>query len=182
MKTIQALPLLFLVLAPFGATAATLEVDQERSRIQVDAKATGHNFTGTLDDYTATVKGDAGSIEPQAFNLTWSFKDLKTEDEKRDKEMLAWLGGGNPKGSFRFTKTWTDSKGAKFVMGTLTIKGVSKTVSLPFTAVKEGDWVTIDGKVAMNYEDFKLPIVRAMALMTVDPHLSVRFHIVGKIK
>ncbi len=182
MKTIQALPLLFLAIAPLSVTAATLEVDQEKSRIQVDAKATGHSFTGTLEDYSATVKGDAGSIDPEAFDLTWSFKDLKTKDEKRDKEMLAWLGGGNPKGSFTFTKTWTTAKGEKYAMGTLTIKGVSKAVSFPFTAVKEGEWVTIDGKVAMNYEDFKLPLIRSMVVMTVDPKLSVRFHVVGKIK
>ena len=34
----------------------------------------------------------------------------------------------------------------------------------------------------MDYQDFKLPIIRAMAVMTVDPKLTVRFHVVGKIK
>ena len=34
----------------------------------------------------------------------------------------------------------------------------------------------------MNYEDFRLPLIRAMVVMTVDPKLTVRFHIVGQIK
>ena len=182
MKLIQAIPLLFLALASPHVSAATLEVNQEKSRIHVDAKATGHNFTGTLEKYTATVEGNTTTIAPDAFNLAWSFKDLNTDDKKRDKEMLAWLGSGNPKGKFDFTKSWVDKKGINHAMGNLTIKGVSKSISFPYTTKKEGDWVTIDGTAKMNYEDFALPIIRAMAVMTVDPKLTVRFHIVGQIK
>jgi polyisoprenoid-binding protein YceI len=182
MKIIQAISLLFLTFAPTLGLAANLEVDQEKSRIQVDAKATGHSFTGTLKKYTVSVEGDSATMEPDAFNLVWSFKDLKTADDKRDKEMIAWLGGGDPKGQFEFKKSWVDEKGNRHAMGNLTIKGVSKTISFPFTSRKDGDWVTIDGKATLNYEDFSLPIIRAMAVMTVDPKLTVRFHIVGQIK
>jgi polyisoprenoid-binding protein YceI len=182
MKIIQAIPLVILTLTSVLVSAETLEVDKDKSRIHIDAKATGHNFTGTLEKYTVTVQGDASTIKPESFNLEWSFKDLKTDDDKRDKEMLAWLGGGNPKGKFEFTKSWVDDEGIEHAMGTLTIKGVAKTISFPFTTKKEDDWVTIDGKVNMNYEDFRLPLIRAMVVMTVDPKLTVRFHIVGQIK
>lgn len=164
------------------AHSATLEVDKGRSRIQVDATATGHNFTGTLKDYTASVSGDAASLKPAGFNLSWNFTDLNTDDVKRDAEMIKWLGGGKPKGSFKFTKSWTDKAGKEQGMGTLTINGVSKAVSFPFTAKKDGEWVTIEGKCSMDYQNFSLPIIRSMAVMTVDPKLVVRFHIVGKVK
>lgn len=162
--------------------AATLEVDKGRSRIQVDAKATGHNFTGTLKDFSASVSGDPASLQPSGFMLEWKFNDLDTDDAKRDKEMIKWLGGGNPKGSFKFIKSWTGKDGTPQAMGVLTINGVSKNVSFPYTAKKDGDWVTVDGKVAMDYQNFSLPIIRAMAVMTVDPKLVVRFHVVGKVK
>lgn len=171
----------FLFAATLGH-AATLDLDKERSRVQVDAKATGHNFTGTLSDYTANVSGDEASLKPSAFTLSWDFTDLKTDDVKRDAEMIKWLGGGTPKGSFKFVKAWTDKSGNEQGMGTLTINGVSKTVSFPFTAKKDGEWVTIDGKVSMDYKNFSLPIIRAMAVMTVEPQLVVRFHVVGKVK
>jgi polyisoprenoid-binding protein YceI len=170
-----------LVMAGF-CQAATLEVDKQRSRIQVNAKATGHNFTGTLKDYKATANGDAASLVPSGFGLSWSFADLDTADAKRDVEMIKWLGGGAPKGSFKFTKSWTDKAGKTNCMGDLTINGVSKTISFPYTAKKEGAWVTIDGKVTMDYQNFKLPVIRAMAVMTVDPKLEVAFHVVGKVK
>lgn len=162
--------------------AATLEVDTTRSRIQVDAKATGHTFAGNLEKYTLTAAGDAATNAPTALRLSWDFNDLKTADDKRDKAMIDWLGGGKPKGSFVFLKSWDEKPEGGKAQGTLTINGVPKVVSFPYTVKKEGDWLTIDGRVSMDYQDFKLPIIRAMALMTVDPKLVIRFHVVGKAK
>ena len=162
--------------------AAGLKVDHERSRIQIDCHATGHDFTATLEQYEATATGSATSLAPESFELKWKFSDLHTGDKKRDHEMIHWLEDASPKGSFRFTKSWTDDKGGLHAMGKLTVHGVSKDIAFPYTVKKEGEWVTIDGKAVMNYKDFKLPLIRAMAVMTVDPKLSVRFHVVGTIK
>jgi polyisoprenoid-binding protein YceI len=170
-----------LVLFPMLVSAGTLKVDKAKSRIQVDAKATGHEFTGTLSDFTAKVTGTDTALEPTAVDLTWKFSDLKTADEKRDKEMIKWLGGGAPDGSFIFTKTWTD-KGTTYAMGNLKVHGISKAIFFPYTAKKEGTWVTIDGTAALDYQDFGLPIIRSMAVMTVNPKLAVRFHLVGEVK
>lgn len=183
MKTKQNLTLIGILLSATLSQSATLDVDSSRSRIQVDAHATGHDFTGTLKKYTAKVSGDAASMQPAGFELGWNFKDLETGDADRDKEMLKWLGGGDPKGSFRFAKSWTDKDGKTRGMGTLKIHGVSHEVSFPYSVEKnDSGWVTIDGTVSLDYQNFKLPVVRAMAVMTVDPKLKVRFHVVGKVK
>jgi polyisoprenoid-binding protein YceI len=179
MKTIPIAILCGLLAATLPALAASLKVDKERSRIQVDAKATGHVFTGTLADYQATVSGNESTLEPSAAKLTWKFSDLKTGEEKRDKEMIQWLGGGAPTGSFEFIKTWKDG-GKTYAQGTLKIHGVSKTIAFPYTAKREGGWVTIDGTASLDYTDFGLPIISTMAVMKVNPKLSVRFHLVGK--
>lgn len=181
MKKIIALSMLSLVLGVYEASAASLEVDKSRSRIQVDAKATGHRFTGNLKSYEVDVEGDAVSLDPKSFELKWKFKDLDTDDAKRDAEMLKWLGSNDEKGSFKLDKAWVDDKGVPHGTGTLTIHGVSKSISFPYTAKKDGEWVTIDGKVSMDYRNFDLPVIRAMAVMTVDPQLVVRFHVVGKV-
>ena len=164
------------------ANAATLEVDKTRSRIQVDAKATGHTFAGDLQKYKITAEGDAATNTPTALALSWDFNDLKTADEKRDKAMIDWLGGGKPKGSFEFVKSWDEKSNGGNAQGRLTINGVSKAVSFPYTVKKEGGWLTVDGRVSMDYQDFKLPVIRAMALVTVDPKLVIRFHVVGRVK
>lgn len=172
-----------LVLASLSsARADVLTIDKQRSRIQVDAKATGHSFAGDLKDYTFTAEGDGAANKPTSLQLAWDFNDLKTGDEKRDKEMLKWLGGGNPKGSFTFLKSWNESPAAGKAQGILTINGVPKTVSFAYQVLRDGENLTVDGHVSMDYQDFKLPIIRAMALLTVDPKLDVRFHVVGKVK
>jgi polyisoprenoid-binding protein YceI len=171
-----------LLCSMLGASAATLEVDKTRSKIQVDAKATGHAFTGTLKAYTVKATGDAAKLKPDSLELSWNFSDLDTDDDGRDKEMIKWLGGGAPKGSFKFVKFWTDKAGVDNAQGTLTIHGVSKTVYFPFTVKKDGEWVTATGKVEMDYKDFDLPLVRAMVVMTVDPKVVVNFQLVGKVK
>jgi polyisoprenoid-binding protein YceI len=181
MKIFIALCMLSVVLGVHKAGAESLAVDKSRSRIQVDAKATGHRFTGNLKAYEVNVEGDAVSLDPKSFELKWKFKDLDTDDAKRDAEMMKWLGGSDEKGSFKLNKAWTDEKGVQRGTGTLTIHGVSKSVSFPYTAKKDGEWVTIDGKVSMDYRNFDLPVIRAMAVMTVDPQLVVRFHVVGKV-
>lgn len=164
------------------ARAATVEVDADRSRIQVDAKATGHSFTGDLKKYQIAAEGDPATSRPTRLDLGWEFNELKTADEKRDKEMIKWLGGGKPKGSFKFEKSWDVTPEGGHAQGTLTINGVSKTVAFPYKVKRDGEWVTLDGKVTMDYQNFSLPIIRSMALMTVDPKLVIRFHVVGKVK
>lgn len=148
----------------------------------MDAKATGHAFTGSLEKYTAKVSGDPETSKPTGLELEWDFNDLGTADEKRDQEMIKWLGGGKPKGSFTFVKSWEETEAGGKAEGKLAINGVSKSVYFPYTVKREGEWVTIDGKVSLDYQNFKLPIIRSMAVMTVDPKLVVRFHLVGKVK
>ncbi|MCX6880691.1 MAG: YceI family protein [Verrucomicrobia bacterium] len=171
-----------LLCSMFAVSAATLEVDQTRSKLQVDAKATGHAFSGTLKNYTVKATGDTSKLKPESLELSWNFSDLDTDDKGRDAEMLKWLGGGAPKGNFKFVKFWTDKDGVDHAQGTLTIHGVAKTVYFPFTVKKDGAWVTASGKVELDYKDFGLPLVRAMLVMTVDPKLVVNFQLVGKVK
>ncbi len=182
MKTTLFAALSVLSISAPWLRAATVEVDTARSRIQVDAKATGHTFAGNLEKYTISVEGNPATSQPTALNLAWQFNDLKTADEKRDEAMIKWLGGGKPKGSFKFEKSWDVTPEGGQAQGSLTINGVSKTVAFPYKLKRDGEWVTIDGKVSMDYQNFSLPIIRSMALMTVDPKLVIRFHVVGKVK
>lgn len=179
-------PMSFIVIPLFlgsiSVHGAELQIDKERSRIQVDVKATGHGFTGNLKDYTAKVTGDATTSDPSSVSINWDFNDLKTGDEKRDKEMIKWLGGGAPIGTFTFGKSWTDAAGQSHAEGDLTIHGVSKTISFPYSVKRDGGWVTIDGTAKIDYLNFKLPIIRTMAVMTVDSNLTVRFHLTGQMK
>ncbi len=163
------------------AHASTLDVDAGKSRIQVDAKATGHAFTGDLKTYSITAAGDGKTLVPSALTLSWNFDGLKTGDEKRDKEMIKWLGGGKPTGNFKLVKTSKETTTGGNAEGLLTINGVSNKIVFPYSVKKEGEWLTLDGTATLDYQNFKLPVIRAMMVMTVDPVLTIRFHVVGKL-
>lgn len=171
---------MILLTAVSHLTAATLTVDQTRSAITVDAKATAHSFRGKLTKFNATVSGDPVSMKPSVVALDWDFSDLKTGEAKRDSEMLKWLG--QTKGSFRMTKSWVDADGKSWVQGNLKIHGVSQSISFPMKATRKGDQMTVDGAVWIDYQNFSLPIIRNMAVMTVDPKLKISFHLEGDIK
>jgi len=167
-------------LTAIGAHAGELKVDDQKSWVKVDAKSTGHSFSGSLEKFSASVTGDDTSLEPKSALLKWDFADLKTGDVKRDAEMLKWLDhGSKPGGEFRMVKTWKDKAGNTQAQGTLKIHGVSKTIVFPVTAKRDGKRVKIDGSVWLDYQEFSLPVVRAMVVMTVDPKLNVRFHLEG---
>lgn len=171
-------------LACAGASLAArgLPIDAGKSWVKVDAKATGHRFTGTLEKFEAKVSGDDSMLTPTTATLSWNFADLKTGDAKRDTEMLKWLDHGKtPSGTFSFAKSWKDPQGVTWAQGNLKIHGISKSIAFPLTAKKEGKRVRIDGEVWIDYSNFNLPLIRTMAVMTVDPKLRVSFHLEGDL-
>jgi len=175
--------LVFLPMVLSIASGTDLKIDPAHSSVKFDASATGHNFGGFLKKFDAKVSGDPTSLQPTSATLDWDFADLDTQDAKRDSAMLAWLEHGKmPKGTFKMIKPWTAKDGKTWVQGTLTIHGISKTVAFPIQSSKTGDHVKIDGEVWLDYQDFSLPIVRTMAVMTVDPKLKVSFHLEGDAK
>jgi polyisoprenoid-binding protein YceI len=179
----RSVPALVFISALLQANAADLTLDARNSWVKFDATATGHSFDGSLKKFDAEVSGDLSSLTPSSANLEWDFKDLDTDEPKRDAEMLKWLDHGkSPKGSFRMSKSWTDAAGKTWVQGTLRIHSISKLVAFPIETSKNGDHVKIDGLVWIDYRDFGLPIVRNMAVMTVDPKLKIRFHLEGDAK
>jgi len=176
-------PVAALALSLIPVKAADLTVDASKSWLKFDATATGHSFDGSLKKFDAAISGDDASLTPTAANLSWDFKDLDTDEPKRDVEMLKWLDHGkSPKGSFQMAKSWVDASGVTWVQGTLKIHSISKAIAFPIRTSKTGDRVKIDGQVWIDYRDFGLPIVRNMAVLTVDPKLKISFHLEGDAK
>jgi len=178
-----SIPMAMLAFSLVSANAADLSLDASKSWLKFDASATGHSFDGRLKKFDAEVSGDAASLAPAAVNLTWDFKDLDTDEPKRDVEMLKWLEyGKSPKGSFQMIKSWVDGSGVTWVQGTLKIHSIARPIAFPIRTSKNGDRVKIDGQVWIDYQNFGLPIVRNMAIMKVDPKLKISFHLEGDAK
>lgn len=187
MRTLQTLSitLAFVFSAP-ASWAESLAVDKKQSQITVSASATGGGFKGHLKDFQANITGDASTLKASSAKITWKFKDLDTEKEKRNEKMLAWLDvGKHPGGSFTLNRTFEKEvlgKKQTYALGTITIHGVEKRLIFPITTVKKGNSLTISGKAALDYTNFDLPIIRMALVATVNPKLTVDFKLTGTIK
>lgn len=161
------------------ATAGTMKVDSQKSWLKIDCKATGHSWTAQLKNFTASVSGDDATLTPKAAQLSWKFSDIDSAEADRDKKMLDWLNSAkNPGGSWKMSGQWKDSKGQQYVKGPLTIAGVSKEITIPVTAKKDGKNVSLDGEVWIDTTDHGLPIIK-MLVFTVNPKVKIRFHLEG---
>lgn len=161
------------------AAATTLKIDRTRSFVDVDVTATIGSFTGRLETYEAQLDFEpVGKIKTATFSF--KFADLKTGEAKRDAEMIEWLGGGDPSGSFQLAALALRPDGQGHATGRLTIKGRAELIEFPVTISQlDGDW-TISGTATLRYTDWGLKVIRKMGLLKVDPEVKVRFKLIGQ--
>lgn len=178
MKFVRLLALALLL--PWSALAADhpLKVDKTRSFIDVDGQSTLRDFTGHLDTYEARlVTDDAGRIK--SATLAFKFTDLKTGDQKRDADMIKWLGGGVPEGRFELGILALAPDGQGQATGKLTLHGQAQLVEFPVNVLRADDTYTITGGTTINYTNWGLKIIRKVGLLKVDPEVKIRFKLIA---
>lgn len=171
---------LTLLLLPLAALAAErpLKIDRARTFIDVDVKATVDSFTGHLDGYEAKVNvDDAGKIKTAVFSFR--FSDLKTGKPERDAEMIKWLGGGQPEGSFELGALALTPNGQGQVSGRLTFHGVTERVEFPVEVTRANGDYTIAGETTIDCRTWNLKPIRKALVLKVDPEVRVRFKLTG---
>lgn len=171
--------LLALPLAVFAVGPGVLKVDRSRSFVEVDVDAT-KNFTARLDHYDMAVTFDAANKVKTAV-LSFKFADLKTSDNKRDADMIEWLGGGQPEGKFELGNLALLPTGQGQVSGRLSFHGAVERVEMPITIVRTDDDFSVTGEATIDYRNWNLKVIRKAFLFTVDPVVKVRFKISGMI-
>jgi polyisoprenoid-binding protein YceI len=176
----------FLLLAGFmaldlPARAASLAVDPRQSSVEVAVSCSMDSFVGHLEKFQATVESDPPAALPAKADVSFDFADLKTGNKDRDAAMLKWLDySTHPAASFHLTG-WNQAGTTNVGLGTLTLHGVAVAVKLPVVITQEDTVWHISGQARIDYRDFKLPKIRKALVLTVDPIMTVKFHLVGKI-
>ena len=96
---------------------------------------------GTFDAPKGTAIFDPNNLNASAFNLTVTTNSFKTNSNARDKDMKSDKYFDVAKyPEIRFKSSKIEKKGDKYqAIGSLAIKDVSKSVTLPFEAKKNAD-------------------------------------------
>jgi polyisoprenoid-binding protein YceI len=152
---------------PVGVVPNSLEVN-------VAVKATMHSFTANVTNGDLTVTTDAaGAIASATFIFEWS--GVKTDNDKRDREMLEWLRASEyPKGTFTLKTIETRDTGT-FATGTLEFHGNSREIEFPVTIEPSGAGARVSGEAKLDHREWGLKQIKKFGLLTVNPTVTVRF-------
>ncbi len=167
---------------PAFSELVEFQPDHEKSRIDVDVEATVGSFVGRIKEYQAAFQGDLETLADFKGELSFDFKDLETGKEKRNEDMREWMGyESHPRGRFVLKEVVRSASGT-LAVGTLEAVGVQRPVEIPVTLERNGDQLSMDGRLTVNYQDFGLDLIRMALVLTVNPEFDVIFHFEGPLK
>jgi len=174
MNRVRLLALFLLLPLALSAADRILKVDRERSYVDVDVKVTVGDFTARLEAYELTGTVDEKNRIKTAA-LSFRFADLKTGDRERDKAMIDWLGGGDPKGRFDLGIVALTPSGQGQVNGTLAFHDRKSLVEFPVNVVQSNGTFTITGETQIDHRHWGLKTIRRGFVIKVDPFVTVKF-------
>lgn len=129
------------------------------SSIKVIIKNVGMDTEGTLTGIRGNIYFDPAALKTAVFAVTVDAASINTEIAPRD----AALRGPNflqtdkyPTLGFTSSKVSALGEGKFLLRGSLTIKGITKAISFPFTAIHQGSGILFSGEMRLNRKDFNL--------------------------
>ena len=121
-------------------------------------KNLGFSVNGSLKNLQGSIKFDVNNPEAALFSVTVDAATINTDNGSRDKHLKKeeyFDAVKYPKILFVSDKVErATTAGLYIVKGKFTIKGISKSVSIPFTATAKNGGYLFNGKVILNRRDF----------------------------
>jgi polyisoprenoid-binding protein YceI len=166
----------FLSVAVAGQTLVPVD---SASSVTFKIKNLGFNTTGHFSGITGTVTFDPDDLAGSHFDVQIKANTVDTEVNMRDNHLRSdeYFDVKNyPQITFVSVKVTPSNKsGTLFVFGKLTMKGVTKDISFPFTAQPIQDGYLFDGAFNLNRRHFKVG-----GGGTVSDNLTVILKVVAK--
>jgi polyisoprenoid-binding protein YceI len=138
-RNVFFLSIAFLAVAGF-ATAGTYTIDQVHSDVSFKVRHLVSKTSGQFTEFDGTIVADFGNLDASSVAFTIKAASIDTKNEDRDNH----LRSGDffdvetyPEITFTSSKITKSGDQTYAVTGTLTLHGVSKTVTLPVTFLGE---------------------------------------------
>lgn len=131
--------------------------------------------SGTFDKMDGTITFDESSLSTASFDLVFPISSLNTGNKMRDKKAQTkeWFDAASfPTATFKSTGVVKTEKGYN-VNGTMTMKGVSKTIMIPMLSKSSDNGTILYGGFGLNRIDFKV----GKSNGTVPDVMNVKFYI-----
>ena len=185
--------------APQSA-AAVYRLDAARSKFMIRAFAggllwfKGHDHLVAARDFAGEARLTPGSVSPASLNLSVraaSLAETREVFDARQKKIIdtelrdiVLEPDKYPDITFRSTDVSVDTSGGVFKVrlgGDLTLRGVTRRVSIPAEVTLEGSDLHARGEFTVKRSDFKVPATSAFhGTVRVRDRLKVSFDIVAR--
>lgn len=130
------------------------------SSVQFSIKNFGLNVDGSLKGLQGNISFDPGNLNASKFNVTVNSATVNTGNSSRDghlKKEEYFNVVKYPTLDFVSTKITASGKAGEYAMdGTITIKGVSKSIAFPFVVSSVSNGNRFLGTFKINRRDFKI--------------------------
>lgn len=140
---------------PVSAHAWTL--DKTASSLRFAATQTGARFEGRFENFSADITFDPEDLKNASISVTVDVASARTGDRQRDAALPErdWFNAReHPTARFVSDEVVKTGENAYEARGTLTIRGVSKEVALPFALTIDGKRAHAEGSVTIIRTDF----------------------------
>jgi len=144
----------------FQSAFAQLHPVAGESSVRFSLKNFGFRTGGTLDPPVGDIIFNPDDLTKSSFHVSIKTESINTDNNSRDehlKEADYFDVKNYPQIRFVSSSVKPGSnKGSYEAVGTLTIKNISKEITLPFTAEKKGDGWLFSGGLKMNRRDYSV--------------------------
>ncbi len=152
--------LLLPVLFALTLTAQVYIPADAGSSVKFTIKNFSINVPGSFKGLQGKIIFDPLNPASSSVNVSVDANTIYTANSSRDKHLkkeIYFHVARYPRISFQSTRiSKTDQPGTYLIEGTLLIKGVSKTISFPFTSIPTTNGLMLAGKFRINRRDFNV--------------------------
>lgn len=159
----------------FSLNAQQYKPVDEQSEVKFTIKNFGINTNGTLKGLKGSIKFDPASLSASSFNVTVDVNTINTGVDGRDNHLRKEEYFDAAKYPLiRFVSTSIEKSGNSYIAkGNLTIKAVTQSISIPFTASQTAGKIIFSGVFNIDRKDFGVGGSSAVMGSNVEVSLKV---------
>jgi len=150
--------LICLGLLTSSAFATDWSLDPDRSTLTFEGTQGGTPFQGAFERFNANISLDPEDLSSASISVTIETASASSGSAERDSTLPTadWFDVANhPEATFTST-TVSQSDNGYVAEGTLTLKGTSQAVSLPFSLTVTGDDAQATGALTIDRGDYNV--------------------------
>ena len=161
----------FLALAAPAFAAETYQFDKSHTTVGFQVRHIFTMLSGRFTDYVGTIQVDRARPESSTVEFTIQATSIDTAEPRRDQHLRSadfFDVANHPTIAFKSTSVKANGKDSFLVTGDLTMRGVTKPVTLPVTLLGEGkdpmgnEKMGLETSLTLNRKDFGLVWNRAL--------------------